>query len=319
VRFLLGTHKAHWLARLDVPLFVSHRTLVGRRSLPRALGPWALDSGGFSELTMHGEWRTTHGEYVAAVRRYVAEIGRLEWVAPQDWMVEPAIRERTGLTTEEHQRRTIDSFLRLRDELGGLVIPVLQGWEPGEHERHAEAYVAAGVELDEERLVGVGSVCRRADARGVLRSLRPLRLHGFGVKGPNLPALADVLVSADSLAWSYQARRNPPLPGCTHAACSNCHRFALRWRERLLGQLAQGTLLGGPCARCTLHVDHAAAAGFAAEAEALPEHAGEAYVEALGLIGRPEAPVCALCHAEGMREAERARELTEEDAWIVAG
>jgi hypothetical protein len=45
VRFWLGTHKPGWLARTEVPLFVSHRTLGGRRELPRARGPWALDSG----------------------------------------------------------------------------------------------------------------------------------------------------------------------------------------------------------------------------------------------------------------------------------
>ncbi|MGY6651435.1 deazapurine DNA modification protein DpdA family protein [Amycolatopsis sp. TRM77291] len=47
MRFFLGTHQPAWLARdLRVPLLVSHQRLAGRRTLPRALGQRALDSGG---------------------------------------------------------------------------------------------------------------------------------------------------------------------------------------------------------------------------------------------------------------------------------
>lgn len=54
-----------------------------------------------------------------------------------------------------------------------------------------------------------------------------------------LKRYADVLASADSLAWSYAARRDPPMLGCVgHRNCANCVRYALRWRERLLGSLA---------------------------------------------------------------------------------
>lgn len=49
-QFWLGTHKTGWLERTDVPLFISRRRLVERVTLPRARGPWALDSGGFTEL-----------------------------------------------------------------------------------------------------------------------------------------------------------------------------------------------------------------------------------------------------------------------------
>ncbi len=75
-----STHQPAWLARdLGVPLLVSHRRLAGRRSLPRATGPWALDSGGFTELSLYGEWRTDARTYVTAVRRYSEEIGHLDW------------------------------------------------------------------------------------------------------------------------------------------------------------------------------------------------------------------------------------------------
>lgn len=50
MRFFLGTHHPHWLADarfMDVPLFVSHRQISRYKTLPRAVGEWALDSGGF--------------------------------------------------------------------------------------------------------------------------------------------------------------------------------------------------------------------------------------------------------------------------------
>ena len=51
MKFYLGTHQTGWLAKLDVPLFVSRRRLATLRKLPRAVGSWALDSGGFTELS----------------------------------------------------------------------------------------------------------------------------------------------------------------------------------------------------------------------------------------------------------------------------
>ena len=50
---------------------------------------------------------------------------------------------------------------------------------------------------------------------------------------------------ADSLAWSYHARREPPLPGCnTHKNCANCVRFALAWREETLEGLERAARQG---------------------------------------------------------------------------
>jgi hypothetical protein len=240
VRFWLGTHETSWLGRLDVPLFISHRRLMLRRGLPVARGPWALDSGGFTELSMHGRWVTSQEEYVQAVARYQAEIGRLEWAAPQDWMCEPWIIEKTGLSVREHQERTVRSFLELRDR--GPFIPVLQGWSLGDYHECVGVYEDAGVDLTAEPLVGVGSVCRRQSEEEIGRimaSLAGLRLHGFGVKKAGLVRYGRFLVSADSMAWSYAARRDFPLPGCRHGSCANCSRYALRWRGELLAPSAQ--------------------------------------------------------------------------------
>jgi hypothetical protein len=84
--FYLGTHQPHWLwnQAADFPLFVSHRTLRRYTTLRRSTHGWALDSGGFSEVSQFGEWRTSPREYVAAVARYDTEIGSLHWAAPQE-------------------------------------------------------------------------------------------------------------------------------------------------------------------------------------------------------------------------------------------
>lgn len=84
--FYLGTHIDGWLNHVGVPLFVSHRRLARRKALPKARMGWALDSGGFSELSLYGGWRTTPEDYVAAVKHYDRQIGNLEWASPMDWM-----------------------------------------------------------------------------------------------------------------------------------------------------------------------------------------------------------------------------------------
>lgn len=243
MKFLLGTHETPWLGRAEFPLFVSHRRLHKRRSLPRAVCDWALDSGGFTELNLYGEWKISRYDYIAAVRRYSEEIGRLMWAAPQDWMCEPAVLAKTGFTVADHQMLTVHNFLDLRDEAPELpFIPVLQGWTLGDYLACVDRYAANGVDLTNEPLVGIGSVCRRQDTTEidvVVSAVAALgiRLHGFGVKTLGLAKYAPSLVSADSLAWSYNARRNPPLPGCPHGSCSSCLRWATRWRDGVLAAL----------------------------------------------------------------------------------
>lgn len=247
MKFYLGTHKPNWLRDVSLPLFVSRRTLGLWKRLPRALSGWALDSGGFSELSMFGEWCTSSGQYLEEVRRFREEVGNLEWAAVQDWMCEPFILDKTGLTIADHQNRTIDSYLELSAAMDFPWLPVLQGWQPKDYWRHWEMYEKRGVCLESLSLVGVGSICRRqgtTEAEDIICSLAKagLRLHGFGFKQKGLHVCHKYLASADSLAWSYNARRNPPLPGCvTHKNCANCLKWALRWRERLLNGLGLTT------------------------------------------------------------------------------
>lgn len=246
MRFYLGTHMPRWLEQADVPLFLSYRRLAGLRRLPRARGRWALDSGGFSELSMFGRWTFSPARYADDVRRFAGEIGQLDWAAVMDWMVEPAIRANTGLSVREHQSRTIASYAELRLLAPEVPwAPVIQGWTLGEYVEHVGMYARAGIDLSQAPVVGVGSICRRQNTTRAALLLRllaretGLKLHAFGFKLRGLVAASDALASADSLAWSYNARRNAPLPECRgHRRCTSCLAYALEWREQLLRKIA---------------------------------------------------------------------------------
>jgi hypothetical protein len=80
-----------------------------------------------------------------------------------------------------------------------------------------------------------------------------LRLHGFGFKTQGLLSSAQWLTSADSLAWSYAARREPPLlghdkpgPGRVkgHINCANCLEYALMWRDQLVARVDRTRRVG---------------------------------------------------------------------------
>jgi hypothetical protein len=247
--FYLGAHQPHWLQIAGFTLFVSHRQLARRRGpLRPAACRWALDSGGFTELSLHGRWITAAADYAEAVARYAAQAGQLDFAAPQDWMCEPHILARTGLSVREYQDRTVASYLELRALAPHLpFIPVVQGWHLADYLAYVELYRSAGVDLTREPLTGLGSVCRRQSTGQIavivttLASLG-LRLHGFGIKTTGLHLYGHLLASADSMAWSYAARRAPALPGCTgHRNCANCLAYAARWRDRILtATLARG-------------------------------------------------------------------------------
>jgi hypothetical protein len=177
----------------------------------------------------------------------------LDNAAPQDWMCEPFMIERTGLRVAEHLHRTVENYLTLRRLAPGLpFIPCVQGWRLADYLACLELYASAGVDLAALPRVGLGSVCRRqstAEIAVIVTELarRGLRLHGFGVKTGGLHLYGHLLASADSMAWSYAARRAPALPGCTgHKNCANCLVYATRWRSRVLSRYAtrgyQGSL-----------------------------------------------------------------------------
>jgi hypothetical protein len=168
-------------------------------------------------------------------------------------MCEPWILEKTGLTIEEHQRRTVESLRRLRELAPSIRwVPVVQGWEISDYVRHVEMYREAGFALEEEPVVGVGSVCRRQgthEGAAIMRTLSKmgLNIHAFGIKTQGLAMFGDRITSADSMAWSYVARkRNIRLPGCKHKTCSNCFDFAMQWQAELHSELGEMVTREGP-------------------------------------------------------------------------
>lgn len=253
MRWYLGSHEPSWLTRTKLPLFISHTRLQRRRQLPRAQTTWALDSGGFTQITNHGAYTTTPQQYAQDVGRYAQEIGQLQWAAIQDWMCEPAALTRSGLSIRQHQQRTTDSYHALRDAAPELPwIPVIQGYALPDYQRHADHYATAGDDLSKLPLVGLGSICRRQDTAEVgiiIRTLAAgrfgLHLHAFGLKLKGARNNATWLTSTDSLAWSLHARRRPAhFPECTHRSCANCLRYAEHWyRTRVSHRPTQLPLL----------------------------------------------------------------------------
>lgn len=196
------------------------------------VGDWIMDSGAFTEIKNHGRYRHGVDEYAAEIRRW-KDNGNLLAAVSQDYMCEKDMLARTGLTIEDHQRLTIERYDALVAEGTGVyILPVLQGYAPEDYVRHLDAY---GDRLAHGAWVGVGSVCKRngdpAAIEAVLGEIyyhRPdLRLHGFGLKSTALksPFVRAMLHTADSMAWSYAARKQ--------GRNANDWREAKAWTQRI--------------------------------------------------------------------------------------
>lgn len=240
MRFFTGLHQPSDARHFDA-CFVSVNRLRPRKG-PFAVKDWIMDSGAFTEVTRHGGYRHGVADYAAEIRRWSGN-GCLLAAVAQDWMCEPFVVERTGLSVPEHQQLTIDRFDALRDEdtAGVYVLPVLQGFAPADYVRHIDAY---GARLAAGAWVGVGSVCKRngrpddvaAVLLGIRRARPDLRLHGFGLKTTALgdPLVRSMLHSADSMAWSFHARKN--------GRNANDWREAVRWVDAITSRPVQHVL-----------------------------------------------------------------------------
>jgi hypothetical protein len=178
-----------------------------------AVNEWMLDSAAFTELARFGHYRSDVQSYAEQVKRWKT-CGRLLAATSQDYMCEPFILEKTGLTIEDHQRLTFERYdALLAYDTGVYILPVLQGYRPEEYVSHIRQY---GDRLKAGAWVGVGSVCKRnsktdqivAVLRAIKKERSDLRLHGFGVKLAALSSkvVRDCLWSADSIAWSFAVR-----------------------------------------------------------------------------------------------------------------
>jgi hypothetical protein len=230
MQFYIGLHQPSDAEHFERCMISIHRLQTRRK--PVACQDVLIDSGAFSTLATHGGYPTTPAEYAAQLRRLRAIVPFTAAVA-QDYMCEPFMLRKTGLTVERHQRLTIDRYVALRDSAPELpIMPVLQGYTIDEYISHVEQY---GSLLEPGAWCGVGSVCKRnTQPRAVghiLRAIhnkRPdLRLHGFGLKSTALesPEICEELYSSDSMAWSFSARRQ--------GRNGNDYREAIRYQERI--------------------------------------------------------------------------------------
>lgn len=218
MKFFVGIPEPAWAFRFENS-FISVNRLKRRLNKSFKVNNWIIDSGAFTEISTHGKYRNSEEEYAEQVEKWL-KVGKPKAVVSQDYMCEPFILQKTGLTVVEHQEKTVERFLNLKSLLSSVyVMPVLQGFSPPSYVEHIKMY---GGLLTEKAYVGVGSVCKRnqnpAEVLSVLRAIkdfRPdLRLHGFGLKITSLlnPEIRSLLKSSDSMAWSYAARREGRSP-----------------------------------------------------------------------------------------------------------
>lgn len=175
---------------------------------------WILDSRAFTELSKYGLYRKGPEAYAAEVDRW-STCGNLEIACSEDYMCEPFVTNITGLTVADHQRLTIERYEALMRLTNFPIMPVLQGFKPHEYLSHIQQYADL---LKFGARVGVGSICKRNSEPRVIeyilrqiKAVRPdLRLHGFGLKLTALRRqnIQNLLYSSDSMAWSFNARKN---------------------------------------------------------------------------------------------------------------
>lgn len=213
MRFFTGLHQPSDAQHFDAA-FISRNRLRGRKS-GFIVSDWIMDSAAFTTIAKHGGYPDPVEEYAEQIKRWSTN-GNLLCAVGQDYMCEAHMLKITGMTIEQHQRLTVERYdALLACDTGGVpIMPVLQGYDPNDYVRHIEMY---GDRLTHGMWVGVGSVCKRNGDPGAIarvliaiKQARPdLRLHGFGLKTTALKSefISGLLHTADSMAWSFAARR----------------------------------------------------------------------------------------------------------------
>ncbi len=223
----------------------SLRRLKERKSpAPFVDRDWVMDSGAFSEISINGKYTYTPEEYL----RYV-ELHQPTLFFNMDYMCEPFVLEKTGLTVREHQQRTIDNQIRIMDlldkyDIRGEFAGVVQGWTVDDYLYCIDQLKAHGLVTP---TMGVGSVCRRNSKNDIIKVLEAVKielpkieLHAFGCKTDILkdPSVYNYIDRCDSMAWSYDGRRveQKPCKDCPRHClnCANCPTYMMKWYDRLL-------------------------------------------------------------------------------------
>ena len=169
-------------------------------------GLFLEDSAGFTELSEHGRYSFNITEYIQNVKTFAPDL-----FASMDWMCEPSILQKTGLTVKEHIRRTVENsqeIITKYPELEGRFLPVIQGWEIKEYLECIDLYEKLGII---QPYMAIGSICRRGSPKLISKvimiikdRLPKVRLHGFGIKLSSLNYLSsNALASIDTMAWTH--------------------------------------------------------------------------------------------------------------------
>jgi hypothetical protein len=233
--FFTGLHMPNH-AKYFKKSFISINRIEHRKS-DFEVKDWILDSGAFSRITT-GKGHMPINDYADQIKRW-SSCGNLLAAVCQDYMCEDFVCDITGLTVGDHQAMTINNFNKLSELVDTAhVMPVLQGYEPEEYVEHIDAYDSL---LEQNTWCGVGSVCKRnssvesiINVLEAIKNKRPdLRLHGFGLKQTSLrnSRIRDLLYSADSMAWSYAARKRGGNP--------NDYREAIKFSDKIDNQQIQ--------------------------------------------------------------------------------
>lgn len=221
MRFYVGYHTPFHADKFDSCMISINRLIRWKNGVLKVRksdfypNNWLMDSGAFTELLNFGRFRLSVEEYARQIKRW-KRCGNLEAAAAQDYICDPLILAKTGLSVAEHQRLSVERYDDLlAEETGVYIIPTLQGQVPADYVKHLEMY---GERIKAGAWVGVGSLVSKSGNAGKVKAIlaavkasRPdIRIHGFGLKGAALQdfRILKLLGSADSMAWSLIARKN---------------------------------------------------------------------------------------------------------------
>ena len=199
-------------------LWARERRAFAQRTMPRCAGLF-LDSGGFTCLSLYGDYPWSRDEYLALIRQM-----RPDLVATLDYPCEPDIRrgDRFQTNDERIEATLSNAAWLLEQELpqGPTVVPVIQGYTADEYRSCVEAMGRRGLTRD---YMAVGSMCRRWDPRDLRDTMTAIaqaveeihpgaRLHWFGLKITALsdPACFRHIYSLDTAAWSMNGESRYP-------------------------------------------------------------------------------------------------------------
>lgn len=134
MRFYVGLHQPSDAKNFGAA-FISVNRIRNRKSA-FVVGDWIMDSGAFTEIATYGHYRHGVEEYAEQIRRWKS-CGNMIAAVAQDYMCEPWMLEKTGLTVADHQRLTIERYdALLACDTGACIMPVMQGYAPADYAAH---------------------------------------------------------------------------------------------------------------------------------------------------------------------------------------